>query len=86
VNGNKGDDTVIGHSLTGDWLLGGQGNDLIDATASTGHNICHLNLRGGSQSRTVAAVRLRAAGPIAVRQDAPRCGSSINCIPSRSFP
>jgi Ca2+-binding RTX toxin-like protein len=44
VNGNKGDDTVIGSSNIGDWLLGGQGNDLIDATASHGHNILNGNL------------------------------------------
>jgi Ca2+-binding RTX toxin-like protein len=44
VNGNKGDDTVIGSSNVGDWLLGGQGNDFIDATASHGHNILNGNL------------------------------------------
>ncbi len=44
VNGNKGDDTVIGRSTVGDWLLGGQGQDSIDATASIGHNIINGNL------------------------------------------
>jgi Ca2+-binding RTX toxin-like protein len=44
VNGNAGADTVIGHSASGDWLLGGQGNDLIDASASTGSNILNGNL------------------------------------------
>jgi Ca2+-binding RTX toxin-like protein len=44
VNGNAGDDTVVGKSTTGDWLLGGQGNDSIDATHSTGHNILNGNL------------------------------------------
>ena len=44
VNGNTGDDTLIGQSKVGDWLLGGQGNDFIDATASTGHNIINGNL------------------------------------------
>jgi Ca2+-binding RTX toxin-like protein len=58
VNGNRGDDTIIGHSVTGDWLLGGQGNDLIDATGSTGHNIINGNLgndtmRGGDYGDTL---------------------------------
>jgi Ca2+-binding RTX toxin-like protein len=44
VNGNKGEDTIIGKSLVGDWLLGGQGNDLIDASASTGNNIINGNI------------------------------------------
>jgi serralysin len=44
VNGNQGDDTIVGHSKVGDWLLGGQGNDSIDASASTGTNIINGNL------------------------------------------
>ncbi|WP_324087623.1 SGNH/GDSL hydrolase family protein [Phenylobacterium sp.] len=44
VNGNKGDDVILGHSLTGDWLLGGQGNDVVNAFQSTGHNILNGNL------------------------------------------
>jgi Ca2+-binding RTX toxin-like protein len=44
INGNKGQDTIVGRSTSGDWLLGGQGNDSIDATASTGHNILNGNL------------------------------------------
>lgn len=44
VNGNKGDDVIIGRSRTGDWLLGGQGNDQIDASASGGHNILNGNM------------------------------------------
>jgi len=44
VNGNQGQDWIIGRSSIGDWLLGGQGNDRIDATASSGHNICNGNL------------------------------------------
>lgn len=44
VNGNTGDDTIMGSSKVGDWLSGGQGNDLVDATASTGHNIINGNL------------------------------------------
>jgi Ca2+-binding RTX toxin-like protein len=44
VNGNAGNDTIIGHSTVGDWLLGGQGNDSIDASASTGNNIINGNL------------------------------------------
>ncbi|MDB5445782.1 MAG: exsH [Phenylobacterium sp.] len=38
LNGNKGEDTVIGRSRVGDFLLGGQGNDVIDITQSSGHN------------------------------------------------
>ena len=50
VNGNKGQDTIVGASHVGDWLLGGQGNDQIDAHASNGHNIINGNL--GSDSLT----------------------------------
>jgi Ca2+-binding RTX toxin-like protein len=38
MNGNKGQDTLMGRSPVGDQLYGGQGNDLIDARASAGHN------------------------------------------------
>lgn len=44
VNGNKGDDVIIGRSQTGDWLLGGQGADQIDASASGGRNILNGNM------------------------------------------
>jgi Ca2+-binding RTX toxin-like protein len=44
VNGNKGDDVIIGRSGVGDVLFGGQGNDWIDATGSSGHNIINGNL------------------------------------------
>jgi Ca2+-binding RTX toxin-like protein len=44
VNGNAGDDTIVGHSTVGDWLSGGQGNDTIDASASTGNNIINGNM------------------------------------------
>jgi Ca2+-binding RTX toxin-like protein len=58
VNGNKGDDIILGHSQVGDWLLGGQGNDSIDATTSSGHNIINGNLgadtlKGGSGGDTL---------------------------------
>ncbi|THD77424.1 MAG: alkaline metalloproteinase [Phenylobacterium sp.] len=42
VNGNLGDDTIVGHSAVGDWLVGGQGNDLI--STSTANNILYGNL------------------------------------------
>ena len=44
LNGNKGDDTLIGVSQVGDWLLGGQGNDLIDATGASGHDSINGNI------------------------------------------
>jgi Ca2+-binding RTX toxin-like protein len=44
VNGNAGDDIIVGRSLIGDWLLGGQGNDSVDASQSSGHNILNGNL------------------------------------------
>jgi Ca2+-binding RTX toxin-like protein len=58
VNGNKGDDTIVGQSRVGDWLLGGQGNDSIDATQSVGHNIINGNMgddtvHGGSGGDTL---------------------------------
>jgi Ca2+-binding RTX toxin-like protein len=58
INGNTGQDTLVGQSHVGDWLLGGQGNDSIDATASTGHNIVNGNLgsdtlHGGSGGDTL---------------------------------
>jgi phospholipase/lecithinase/hemolysin len=53
VNGNVGRDHLIGVSTVGDWLLGGQGPDVIDATGSSGHNIVNGNrgldtITGGS--------------------------------------
>jgi Ca2+-binding RTX toxin-like protein len=58
INGNGGADTLVGKSIVGDWLLGGQGSDLIQATASTGHNIVNGNLgddtlTGGSGGDTL---------------------------------
>ena len=58
VNGNAGDDTIVGHSQIGDWLLGGQGNDLVNAAQSTGHNVINGNLgndviQGGSGGDTL---------------------------------
>jgi Ca2+-binding RTX toxin-like protein len=44
INGNKGDDHIVGRSSVGDWLLGGQGNDLVEATQSHAHNILNGNL------------------------------------------
>lgn len=44
VNGNTGADTIIGRSQIGDWLMGGQGADSIDASQSTGHNVINGNL------------------------------------------
>jgi len=43
VNGNKGDDTISGHSSVGDWLSGGQGDDVITATGG-GANVINGNL------------------------------------------
>jgi phospholipase/lecithinase/hemolysin len=43
INGNKGADTIVGRSLSGDILLGGQGNDLITTVQSTGHNAVNGN-------------------------------------------
>lgn len=58
VNGNQGDDSIIGRSTVGDWLLGGQGNDHLDASASTGANVLNGNLgadsvTGGSHGDTL---------------------------------
>jgi Ca2+-binding RTX toxin-like protein len=44
VNGNQGDDTIIGRSVVGDRLFGGQGADLIDMRGSTGHNLVNGNI------------------------------------------
>ncbi|THD78052.1 MAG: hypothetical protein E7812_12745, partial [Phenylobacterium sp.] len=41
INGNHGDDTIVGHSAVGDWLVGGQGDDLISTTTS--NNILYGN-------------------------------------------
>jgi Ca2+-binding RTX toxin-like protein len=42
INGNKGENTIDGGSAGGDWLVGGQGNDLI--TAHSSDNIPYGNL------------------------------------------
>jgi Ca2+-binding RTX toxin-like protein len=42
INGNKGNDTIDGGSGGGDWLVGGQGNDLVIAHVS--NNILYGNL------------------------------------------
>jgi Ca2+-binding RTX toxin-like protein len=44
VNGELGNDTLIGRSVLGDLLMGGQGNDSIDASQSTGRNQLNGNL------------------------------------------
>jgi Ca2+-binding RTX toxin-like protein len=44
INGHEGADTIIGHSQVGDWLLGGQGNDSVDASGSNGNNLINGNL------------------------------------------
>jgi Ca2+-binding RTX toxin-like protein len=44
VNGNKGDDSIVGSSTVGDWLMGGQGNDVLQAQSSTGANIINGNM------------------------------------------
>jgi len=44
INGNAGADTIVGQSTVGDWLLGGQGADSIDASASSGRNIVNGNI------------------------------------------
>lgn len=38
LHGDAGDDTIVGRSLTGDQLLGGQGDDLITAVQSKARN------------------------------------------------
>jgi Ca2+-binding RTX toxin-like protein len=43
VNGNQGNDTIVGRSLVGDFLMGGQGADSIDASQSSGHNLVNGN-------------------------------------------
>jgi Ca2+-binding RTX toxin-like protein len=58
INGNKGADIITGKSLVGDWLLGGQGADQINAAQSTGHNIINGNIgvdtiTGGSGGDTL---------------------------------
>lgn len=58
INGNRGADTIVGRSQSGDWLLGGQGNDVIDASGSTGRNFVNGNLgadtiTGGSGADTL---------------------------------
>jgi serralysin len=44
LNGNKGQDTVIGHSTVGESLRGGQGDDVIDGGASSGHDFINGNM------------------------------------------
>ncbi|MDB5466928.1 MAG: exsH [Phenylobacterium sp.] len=56
VNGNKGDDTIDGGSGGGDWLVGGQGNDLITSHASDDilyGNIGNDTLNGGVGSEII---------------------------------
>ena len=38
INGNLGSDSITGRSQVGDDLMGGQGNDTINASASSAHN------------------------------------------------
>jgi Ca2+-binding RTX toxin-like protein len=56
INGNKGDDTISDTSGGDDWLVGGQGNDLI--SAQVGGNILYGNLgndtlHGGSGAEII---------------------------------
>ena len=51
VNGNAGDDNIVGRSLVGDWLLGGQGDDAIRARASAAGNIVNGQSRAGHAGR-----------------------------------
>jgi beta-glucanase (GH16 family) len=53
LNGNLGNDTLIGRSRVGDSLWGGQGDDVIDATRSAGHN--DMNGNRGSDTLTASA-------------------------------
>lgn len=53
INGNQGADSIVGRSTIGDLLMGGQGNDLIDASQSTGHNFINGNI--GADSLTGGA-------------------------------
>lgn len=59
INGNQGDDSIVGRSLVGDWLLGGQGNDLIDASQSSGRNIINGNLGADQVTGGTGAETLR---------------------------
>jgi serralysin len=43
INGNAGNDTITGRSQAGDNLFGGQGDDQIDASGSTAHNLLNGN-------------------------------------------
>jgi phospholipase/lecithinase/hemolysin len=58
INGNTGDDVLVGRSRVGDRLLGGQGNDIVDASESSGRNLINGNLGadtivGGSAADTL---------------------------------
>jgi Ca2+-binding RTX toxin-like protein len=53
INGNQGADSIVGRSTIGDVLMGGQGNDLVDASQSSGHNIINGNI--GADSLTGGA-------------------------------
>lgn len=59
VNGNMGDDRLVGRSGSGDWLLGGQGADVINALASSGRNIANGNLGTDTVTGGVGADTLR---------------------------
>ena len=43
INGNLGNDSIVGRSQVGDDLMGGQGNDTLNATLSTAHNSLNGN-------------------------------------------
>jgi Ca2+-binding RTX toxin-like protein len=62
INGNTGDDIIVGHSAKGDWLSGGQGQDSIDASASTGANIINGNLGNDTVVGGSGADTLRGGG------------------------
>jgi len=74
VNGNKGDDVILGHSQTGDWLLGGQGNDVVNAFQSTGHNILNGNIGADTLFGGLGGDTLHAVQQAWLGQQVPQCG------------
>jgi Ca2+-binding RTX toxin-like protein len=58
VNGNAGNDTIIGHS-TSEWLLGGQGNDLIELQVNSRDIV-----NGGQGDDTITANTFVTTGQI----------------------
>ena len=62
LHGDAGDDTIIGRSLTGDQLLGGQGNDLITAVQSKVHNFLFGDLGNDTLLASAGGDTLRGDG------------------------